>query len=100
MLQLYTPEEKTNIIRNKSKLKDVADRIFINENLTQKAKEKQRIIREMENTDRSKGKRVNIKYIHIIRKQWTGKNRDGTKAKEKCSFSTFLWHTNRASHGK
>ncbi|KAK9739153.1 hypothetical protein QE152_g9287 [Popillia japonica] len=65
MVHLSTPDEKAKIMENKSKLKDMADRIFINEYLTQEEKEKQRIIRQMGNTERSKGKIVKIGYNKI-----------------------------------
>lgn len=66
VIQLDNMKDKTRILENKSKLKYLAQKVYINEYLTKSEMEKQKIIREKANEEKQKGKMVNIGYNKII----------------------------------
>lgn len=84
LVELEKEEDKAEIMRNKYKLKELKDRkIFINNDLTQMEREKEREIRKIAQIERSKGNTVKIGYnkINVGEEEWRWNNE--TKKLEK-----------------
>lgn len=67
LLELEDEKEKEKIMKSKYKLKNMGDgRIYINDDLTENERRKQKQIREIARDQKSKGKEVKIGYNKII----------------------------------
>lgn len=87
LVELNKEEEKTEIIQNKHKLKEIkTEQIYINEDLTRGEMEKRRQLREKAKEEKSKGKTVKIGYnkITVDGKEWRWNNRE-KKIEAPCS---------------
>lgn len=67
VVEMKTPEDKQNVMENKSKLKRMVDyKVYINDDLTSYEREKQKIIRTKAQEERSKGREVKVGYSKLV----------------------------------
>lgn len=65
LIELNHSKDKENIMKNKSKLKNVSGSVYINEDQTRRERERSKILREIARTEKEKGKTVKIGYNKI-----------------------------------
>lgn len=85
LIKLETEQDKEEIMKNKSKLRNLTtDKVYINNDLTKKEKEKQKYINERAKQEISAGKTVKIGFNKIIINgtEWRW-NKDKEKLEEK-----------------
>lgn len=73
LIEMEKEEEKEKIMKSKHKLKDINDeKIYINNDMTKKEREKSKEIRKIAKNERDKGKNVKIGYnkINVDGKEW------------------------------
>lgn len=68
IIELKNEKHKKEVMRNKAKLKNLGttERIYINEDMTKKEREKQKQIRSIAKVEKEKGKNVKIGYNKVI----------------------------------
>lgn len=83
VIETETMADKVEILKNKSKLRQRKERIYIDNDLTVKEREIQREIHEMAKEERNKGKRVKVGYKKLIvnGREWKW-DEDGVKLGE------------------
>uniref|UniRef100_A0A6P7H0T8 Uncharacterized protein LOC114348931 n=1 Tax=Diabrotica virgifera virgifera TaxID=50390 RepID=A0A6P7H0T8_DIAVI len=79
LVELLGTEGKTKVIENKHKLKKKRNLVYINNDLTAKEREIDYHIRKRAQTEKNKGKQVQIKYQKIIieNEEWIWNNEKG-----------------------
>lgn len=66
LIEMANQEDKYKVMKNKSKLKNHQQQIFINNDLTKKERNKQKQIKVIAEQEKNKGKNVKIGYNRII----------------------------------
>nr|CAI5854192.1 unnamed protein product [Callosobruchus analis] len=66
VVKMKNAEEKDKVMKNKHKLKSLADKVYINDDLTENERKKQAEIRKMAKAMMSEGKDVKIGYSKIM----------------------------------
>lgn len=79
MLELESEKDKNLIMINKYKLKHGKERIFINDDLTNRERKKQYELRAFAKTEKEKGKQVKMGYNKVIvnGEEWRWNNQSG-----------------------
>lgn len=79
MLELESEKDKNLIMTNKYKLKNCKQRIFINEDLTNRERKKQYELRAFAKTEKEKGNQVKMGYNKVIinGEEWRWNNKSG-----------------------
>ncbi|KAI4465545.1 hypothetical protein MML48_3g00012184 [Holotrichia oblita] len=66
LIELNSKDDKATVMSNKSKLRNHKQKIYINDDLTKKEREKQKLIRTFAKEETEKGKVVKIGYNRVI----------------------------------